>query len=194
MRKISLIVITCFLLAACQSSQEVSRPESKAVPVLAKAPSIKDVAVYIESIGTLRPSVYIEIRPQVHGVLKEVLVNEGQWVHQGDSLFKIDSRAYEIQVQEAVAHLAMDRVTLQAANKKLDRFKSLVEKDLVSQTEWDELESQAARAEASLDADEANHLSKMSVSIARNFAAMKFKLVNGVFNEFRWNPFFDDIQ
>lgn len=132
-----------------------SGQEVPAIPVIAAAPAIKDVTVYLESVGTLHPSVLLEVRPQVSGTIEKVLVKEGQTVRKGTPLFKIDPAFYEMKVSECEAVLAMDRAGFEAAQKKLERFRNLAQKDLMSQTEWDELEAHVAKSRASIDLDEA---------------------------------------
>lgn len=155
MRIKSLLLITSFLLTACNSKQELSQSPKPPVPVLASKPLVKDVPIYVEAIGTLLPSVHVEIRPQVNGLLTDVLVTEGQWIEKGTPLFKIDSTTYANKVTEAEAQLNMDRIALQASQKKRERFRSLAQKDLIAQVEWDEYETAAAQAAATLKLSEA---------------------------------------
>lgn len=150
------IILSCLtFLMACSTKQEAptaaSFPEQPPIPVLAIPPEIKDVPVYIESIGTLQPAVSLEIRPQVKGTLDEVLISEGDWVQMDMPLFKIDPKPYLIKVNEAKAQIAIAQAQLSSIHKKLNRYKSLAEKDLVAQIEWDELESQADTAQATLE-------------------------------------------
>lgn len=166
MRTISLMFLACILLTACDSSQEISKVEPPPVPVLAVLPVVKDVPVYVESLGTLSPSIFMEIYPQVDGMVAEVLTKEGEWVQRGTPLFKIDPKPYSIKVQETEAQLAIDRATAQAAQKKLERFRKLAQKDLVAQTEWDELEMQVETALASLELDKAR-LSATALDLER---------------------------
>lgn len=143
------------LLCGCNSKQEATAVENPAVPVKAATPTVKDLTVFLESIGTLSPSVFMEVRPRIEGTLTEVMASEGQWVDAGTPLFKIDSKPYVMKVQEAEAQLAMDRANLSAAEKKLRRIRPLVQKDFVSQTEWDDLEAEAEKAEAAVTLDQA---------------------------------------
>ncbi len=155
MHKINLILLTSLLLAGCANDQVSEEDETPLVPVIAVAPTIKDIPVYVESIGTLLPSVNMEICPQVNGTLKEVYITEGQWVKKNQPLMKIDPTNYAIKVREVESQLAMDYIELQAAQKKLNRFKQLAQKDLVAQIEWDEIETQAARAQTQVALSEA---------------------------------------
>lgn len=153
------IIWTCFLslifFTSCQTEDPSSTQEVPAIPVIASVPERQDIPVYIETIGSLRPSIHIEVRPQVEGIITNILVSEGQGVEPGTPLFKIDSQSYEIKVQEAEAQLAIDYINLQAAQKKLDRFLSLAKKDLIPQTEWDDLEKQVSIAQSTLQGDQA---------------------------------------
>jgi multidrug efflux pump subunit AcrA (membrane-fusion protein) len=80
MRKKSLILPTLvgLLLCGCETQNETFKVESPAVPVIAVTPAVRDITVYLESIGTLQPSVLMEVRPQIEGILMEVLTSEGQ--------------------------------------------------------------------------------------------------------------------
>jgi membrane fusion protein, multidrug efflux system len=150
---LTLISSIGFLLAGC-SSQEQSAPKGPpAVPVVATTPEIKDITVYLESIGTVKLSEYVDIRPQVSGKLIEVFIDEGQMVKKGDPLFKIDPLMYEIKVHESEAQFAMDHADLKAVQKKISRYQDLAEKDLVAQTEWDDLKTQLQKAQAVADLD-----------------------------------------
>lgn len=145
-------LLTLLLLTSC--ANDTPPPETApAIPVIATKPNVQDITVYVDSIGTLLPSIFMEIRPQTNGTLSKVLISEGQYVQEGTPLFIIDPQPYNILVQEAQAQLAMDRAILDAAQKKLARFKQLAQKDLIPQTEWDELEAEAARCQAKIDLD-----------------------------------------
>ncbi len=149
------ICAACMLLVSCDSQPAVPGGAMPAVPVLASKPTLKDITVNIETIGTLQSEVVMEIKPQVSGTLREVLVGEGQWVQKGTPLFRVDDTLYGIKVKEAVAQLTMDVASYQATLKKLARYKDLAQKDLLAQTEWDDLEATAEKSQATIDLDEA---------------------------------------
>jgi multidrug efflux system membrane fusion protein len=143
------------LFIGCETQKESVAYEAPVVPVITATPVIKDITVFLDSIGTLHPSVLMEVRPQIDGTILDVRAKEGQWVIRGMPLFTIDPKPYLIKVQEVEAQLAMDRVNLQATQKKLARFKPLVEKNLVAQTEWEDLEAEVEKFQAALALDEA---------------------------------------
>jgi len=143
------------LLIGCESKPVGTAAEAPGIPVIAASPTVKDITVYVDAIGTLKPAILMEIRPQVSGTLAEVLVSEGQSVQRGTPLFSVEPQLYVIKVKEAEAQLAIDKACLLAVTKKLARFKDLAQKDLMAQTEWDDLESQADIAQANVDLAEA---------------------------------------
>lgn len=150
-----MVCLFALILTGCESKPESAGSGPQAIPVVASAPTIKDITLYLESIGTLQPSVFMEVRPRTNGTLMEVFAKEGQWVRKGTPLFKIDPQPYEIKVQEAQAQLDIDQAGYEALQKKLERFRGLAQKDLVAQTEWDDLESQTERAKGVVLLDDA---------------------------------------
>lgn len=150
------LLTLCTLLSGCRSDPQVDGQQGRpTIPVIAAAPIIKDVTLYIEAVGTLQASVSMDIKPQVNGTIEKVFVKEGQPVRRGTALFEIDASLYESKVKEAQAQLSMDRASFAVAQKKMERFRSLAEKDLIAQTEWDDLETQVEKAKASIELDEA---------------------------------------
>ena len=104
-----------------------------------------------------------EVRPQVSGIIRARLFTEGALVHEGDVLYRIDSRVYESAANEARADLASANANLEAARARANRLAELAKANVVSKQ--DLLDAQAAadaaaasaeRARASLAAAELN--------------------------------------
>lgn len=156
MQKIALrLLLVCFALTGCNNQETSLEDKRPPIPVIVIKPVIRDIPTYIESIGTFYPSINMEIRPQVSGILSEVFVTEGQWVSKHAPLMKIDSRPYAIKVQESEAQLTLDLTELEAAEKKRNRFRQLAQKDLVAQADWEEIEAHVAKAQALIAMDKA---------------------------------------
>jgi RND family efflux transporter MFP subunit len=93
---------------------------------------------------------YIVIGTKILGQIVEEPIEEGQHVHKGDLLARIDDRDYQAQLNEAIA----DR-DLAAANVKLKRAQAARERELfrsqaISQDQLDIAENALAVAEAEL--------------------------------------------
>lgn len=142
-------------LAACSSPND-TQAATGAIPVHVVEVAEEDVPVYIESLGTLKPAATVEVRPQVSGLLLQIHFKEGELVKKGDLLFTIDPVPYAIKLKEAEAQLASDQARVEVLRKKMERYHSLKQKDIIAPMEWDDLEAELAQAEASVQGDEAN--------------------------------------
>ena len=99
------------------------------------------VPVTLAALGTVTPLATVRVRPQVAGVLEKVLFTEGQMVKKGDVLAVIDSRQYELALQQATGQRQRDAAQLESAKVTLERFKTLLAQDSIARQEVD---SQAA--------------------------------------------------
>ena len=116
---------------------------SKAPAAGAKAPNPVSVSVVsaqrrelpslVEATGTIAPRRSVEVRAQVPGVLREVLVREGDTVRAGQTLFRLDDRNERAQVDRARAQLLRDEASLGEAQRQLARSQDLIRQNFVSQ-------------------------------------------------------------
>jgi membrane fusion protein, multidrug efflux system len=116
----------------------------------------RDISDFVEVTGSVESSHSVDIIPQVSGVLSEVHVRAGQDVKKGDLLFSIDSSSYQAALDQAKAIVDLDRVNLNYANKKVERYKGLAENEYVSESDFDGYVQTAKTSQATLDADLAN--------------------------------------
>jgi membrane fusion protein, multidrug efflux system len=99
-----------------------------------------------------RTSAYLvsEVRPQVGGVIKARLFQEGSIVRAGQSLYQIDPATYQASVNSAAAALAQAQAQANAAKLKADRYKTLVETGAVSKQDNDDAQAAAAQTAAAV--------------------------------------------
>jgi len=67
----------------------------------------------------------VELRAQVGGTLTEIHFKDGDIIHQGDLLFTIDPRPYEIRLAQATAQLETAKARLELADRELVRAQNL---------------------------------------------------------------------
>jgi multidrug efflux system membrane fusion protein len=91
----------------------------------------------------------------VEGELTAVHFKEGQEMKQGDLLFTIDSRFYQVKLKEAEANLARDRARRENARKQVERYASVVGHGYVAEEQYDQVVADAAALDATVKADEA---------------------------------------
>jgi len=121
--------------------------------------------IVIDALGTVTPLATITLKPQVGGVLTEVLYTEGQSVAKGQLLARIDPRPYEQALMQAQGTRVRDEAQLEAARVTLARYRTLLGQDsiarqdvdtqaaLVKQLEGAVISDRAAEAAAKLNLD-----------------------------------------
>lgn len=137
------ILVTLFILTL--------PPAATPIPVRAVKPTAKDVTLSLESIGTLQPSASFELYPTADGTISELFIHQGQWIEEKGPLFVIDKKASTLKLEEAKSEVAMNEAICNSLQKKVDRFLSLHDKEMVSKSEWDLLYLEVAKAQATLE-------------------------------------------
>jgi len=99
--------------------------------------TVADLPVVLDALGTVVPQATVRVRPQVSGVLQQVLFKEGQMVRKGDLLATIDPRQFELALQQASGQRLRDEAQLEAARVTLERFRTLLQQDSIARQEVD---------------------------------------------------------
>jgi multidrug efflux system membrane fusion protein len=146
-------VVTVFFLAC--SKKPGPPPNMEKVPVSVAQVIQKTVPVQIRAIGHVEAYSTISVKSQIEGQLIRVHFREGRDVHKGDLLFTIDPRQYEAELKQAEANLAKDRAQLENAQKEVSRYEELVKKGYIAQEQYDQIRTNAAALEATVNADSA---------------------------------------
>jgi membrane fusion protein, multidrug efflux system len=144
------------LCALCGCYKRKGRPPPQPPRVTTALIKQQDVPIFIDTIGQAIPPVTVNVRPQVGGKLLKAYIEQGSIVNAGDVLYEIDPRAYQAQLDEAVAQLARDEATLKYAQQTVSRYKKVVEEDFVSLLNFEQFVSNADSASAQVDLDKAN--------------------------------------
>src|SRR5262249_12446531 len=113
------------------------------------------VPIYLGGLGTVQASKSITIHSQVDGRLQEVPFTEGQHVHRGDVLARIDPSLFKAALDQAKAKRAQDQAQFVAPNKNLTRFKTLGVKGYETQQNVDRQQGTVDQLTASIAADDA---------------------------------------
>jgi multidrug efflux system membrane fusion protein len=132
-----------------------ARAARAAVPVSVATASRQDVPIYLTGLGTVQALFTVAVHAQVDGKLQAVFFKEGQRVQRGDVLAKIDPRLYQAALDQAKARKAQDQAALIAAQKDLERFRTLVEKKAETVQNLDLQQAKVDQAKAQIDADDA---------------------------------------
>jgi len=146
--KYSLCILFPFILVACGGQAEPENKVSSAIHV--DTLTISPVAIRLtkELPGRITAFKKAEVRPQVSGILKSRLYNEGKMVKAGDVLYEIDPTTYLSAVNSAKAQLAKALANEATTKRSALRYKELLRKNLSSKLVYDEAESLYEQAEA----------------------------------------------
>jgi multidrug efflux system membrane fusion protein len=148
-------IAAALALAAAACSKSDARAPRPSVPVTVAPVQQRSVPYAISAIGAVTPIQTVAVRSQVSGTLIRVAFREGDEVHKGQLLFQIDSRPFQAALSQASANLAKDLAQLVNARQQVTRYQQLVQNDLATQEQFDQLKANADAAVAAVSADSA---------------------------------------
>lgn len=114
-----------------------------------------DIPVWLEALGTVTPAATVTVRPQVSGVLKQVLYKEGDMVHSGQLLALIDPRPFEMTLMQAQGQRQRDEAQLENARLTLQRYRTLLQQDSIARQDVDTQAALVRQLEGAITADKA---------------------------------------
>jgi membrane fusion protein (multidrug efflux system) len=143
-------------LAACgdggkQQQQAPQGPASVAYVVAREQP----VTLTTELPGRTTAFETSEVRPQVNGLVLERLFVEGDVVHKGQPLYRIDPAPYQAQVASARAALTRARSSIASSGALARRYGELVKINAIARQEFENAQTTAAQAQADVAAQQA---------------------------------------
>jgi membrane fusion protein, multidrug efflux system len=129
------------LLLACSGSDAKQQQAHAAAPrpvSVAIAPVLQqDMPVYLVGLGSVTAFNTANIKSRVDGQIMRVNFREGQDVREGELLIEIDSRPYQVQLEQMQAQLFKDQAQLRDAKLNLERYVSLIPSGSIAQQQVD---------------------------------------------------------
>ncbi len=135
-RVVSSIMLSALLLVVSCNNKKEEKEEATIYPVT--TPVKMDTVIDKEFVAQIRSVKNIEVRAQEKGFLEKIYVDEGQYVHQGQTLFRIMPQLYQAELLKAKAEVEQATIELRNAS-------TLANNNIVSKNE-------RAMAKAKLDA------------------------------------------
>ena len=155
----SLMMMSIALPSCGGSTQPGQEQQAQAMPYKTMSVSAGDRELEQSYSATIRGRQDIDIYPQVSGRLTQVLVNEGDVVRKGQTLFIIDQVPYQAALAQAKANIQAAKAALSTAKIILDAKQRLFNEKVISQIELDMARNNYQSAEASLAQAKAAELS-----------------------------------
>ncbi|MGD9591811.1 MAG: efflux RND transporter periplasmic adaptor subunit [Candidatus Berkiella sp.] len=159
MKKVLLItaIVVCLIASFLIFKSNKISHKSDRGPVKVSVSEVvqKNTQINIDAIGTIQAYATINVKSLVDGQLVSVGFTEGDLVQAGQVIFKIDSRPFEVALQQAQANLTRDQAQLDNAIKIYERAKTLRDEKNVSQQDFDQLETNVRVLKGAIEVDNA---------------------------------------
>ena len=130
-------------------------PPAFVMPVPVVSVAKQSLPVTLDYSARVEATDKVTLQAKVSGYLVEQQVPDGTDVKQGDLLYRIDSRDYDVALEQATAQLARDSASLDYLKTSLDRGTDLAKSGFVSKDTFDQRSSAAKQAEALIAIDRA---------------------------------------
>lgn len=128
----------------------------------------QDIPIILDALGTVTPLATAVVRPQVSGVLTQVLYQEGQLVQRGQVLAQIDPAPFQLALHQAQGNLQRDAAQLELAKVTLARDQALLAKESIAQQDVDTQAATVKQLEGVVATDQANvESAKLNVNYSR---------------------------
>lgn len=159
----ALAVAASLALSACTNQNE-KRQEEINKKMKSIEPTVSVLTVQPEEMVTIETDLpgriesvrTADIVPQINGIVKQRLFEEGSIVRKGQPLYRIDDAAYRATLQSAEASLLTAQAALAKAQADLARYRPLVQADAISKQEWDAAVTAERSATAQVHAAQAS--------------------------------------
>ncbi|CAK7072730.1 MAG: Multidrug resistance protein MexA [Desulfovibrio sp.] len=145
----AIAVMLCFILAGCEDKQ-AQGPASPEVRFMAVTG--EKLTLTRELPGRVVAFEVSEVRPQVGGIIKERLFDEGSDVQAGQVLYQIDPALYEAAYNNAKAELARTQANLVSARLLAQRYAKIVATNAISKQDYDDAVAAHNQAKAAVEA------------------------------------------
>ncbi len=103
-------------------------------------PEVTDIVKKTTATGSVIPRQEIQIKPQVSGIIDALFVEEGDQLRKGDLIARVKIIPNMVQLNEAESRLERAKIQLKDAEKDYQRNKELLEKDVISISNFEDFE------------------------------------------------------
>ncbi len=147
---IALALSSAAFLVGCSSNKNEKEKESfPNIPVVTVVQ--KDTILKTDYVSDIQAIKNVEIRARVQGFLENILVDEGQEVRKGQPLFQINDQELKTELARSKASVSNAMAETKAAELEVNRTEVLVNKNIISKTEYELAASKLKATKAKLD-------------------------------------------
>jgi len=147
------------LLAGCNEPESAiasvaSQPTEPDVSVITVKPQARSIVRELP--GRIAPTRVADVRPRVSGIIVERLFRQGSEVKEGDPLYRIDQRPFEVEVQANQAALAKAQATHERAAQQARRIAFLAKERTAPEIENEKAIAAEKESAADVEARQAD--------------------------------------
>jgi len=92
------------------------------------------------AVGNIEPENEIEVKSKISGVVSKIFAQPGDYVREGQPLIEVRPDPTPLELAEAKRNLERTEIELENLRKEMERMKSLRDRNLVSQQDYEQLE------------------------------------------------------
>ena len=151
----TIFAASALLLAGCggKDAAPAGKGGGPAVPVVTALATQQNVPLAVEAIGNVEALASVAVKSLVDGQITAVRVKDGDNVTQGQPLFQIDRRAFELKLAQAQANLVRDTALLATAQAQEQRYRELQGQGFVSKNDYATVKNNVDTAAAAVATD-----------------------------------------
>jgi membrane fusion protein (multidrug efflux system) len=146
-RVLGAVLLAALSLTACSRPTQAPPPPAP-IEVATVTVTRQPIVLTTELPGRTSPYRIAEIRPQINGLIKDRLFEEGSEVKEGQVLFQIDPAPFQAALDNAQAALGRSEANLPATQARVDRFKQALADKAVSQQDYEDADAALKQAQA----------------------------------------------
>jgi membrane fusion protein (multidrug efflux system) len=159
------ILCAPLILSGCKEQNKYAAPPPAKVTVA--TPTQSPVTLYAEFTGNTAPVASVDLEARVQGFLVSIDYRDGEAVRKDRVLFKIEQTQYQAQVDLQQAQLDAAKAKQVNAQREYDRQSVLGQKEVATQRNVDDAQTNLAAANAQVAASDASlKLAKISLAYA----------------------------
>jgi membrane fusion protein (multidrug efflux system) len=150
-RMTTILLLVFFSISAGCSKGPEEKAQHKSADVTALTVEARDVPINGEYVAQTQSSRLVNIQARVSGFLDRRVYTEGAMVKEGDTLFLMDQKPFQAQLDQTQAAMARQVAAMETAKANLARVKPLAELDALSQKDLDDAKGQYESYAAAVD-------------------------------------------
>jgi membrane fusion protein (multidrug efflux system) len=154
-----LLILSAIVLVSCKKDEK-KKDDPKPYPVISV--ETRNLTGYQTYPASIQGIVNNDVRAKIQGYITQVLVDEGQFVTQGQPLFRLETNilnetadAAKSGISAAKANYSAAQAVVNAAQVEVNKLKPLVAKKIISELQLQAAQADLVRAQSQLQQAEA---------------------------------------